>query len=360
MIKIDVWDRDVAVLAIHYAVVELERFGSQDDERIAQRHIALEAADVFAKLGKTTDTLGKIVHGAVNRLCNNTSLPQSERWNVAKRHLRRVAQGAKDGVLPECVLTPVIREVTDHVRAAYAEQVTINKSDKFECKMRMEPAKSREKDPMGIGAETSISGHTRRVRVFLTMSELTPTHMCVLAYVLFHELVCHGFQQIAAESGASVAGSTAWSEGWMDGVAWRMAERWVVEEGESVLGFAVTEEALSAMRAAHEARFVGKNIEKRGRQSFSRMRTILADGDTQPKREAAGLYAERFSIAVNGNPSANGESVDQLGAWATLMGASDLNGTQRQRLRGAVETFFENRDLEQLLDNFQPFLSSLR
>ena len=55
---------------------------------------------------------------------------------------------------------------------------------------------------------------------------------CQLPYVLAHELVCHAYQGIAAPvHGLRVVadGTCAWTEGWMDVLAFWAAEKWLVQ-----------------------------------------------------------------------------------------------------------------------------------
>jgi hypothetical protein len=53
------------------------------------------------------------------------------------------------------------------------------------------------------------------------------TTVCQLPYVLMHELLVHAFQGLKGSGRSPVDPTCAWSEGWMDGLAFRLMEQWL-------------------------------------------------------------------------------------------------------------------------------------
>jgi hypothetical protein len=68
---------------------------------------------------------------------------------------------------------------------------------------------------------TSIIGLEIRERAFDWNT------LCGILYVLAHETVCHGFQSIDGGTRAGAEEKCAWSEGWMDRLAFKLSVEWI-------------------------------------------------------------------------------------------------------------------------------------
>ncbi len=179
--------------------------------------------------------------------------------------------------------------------------------------------------------------------------------LCTIPYVLTHELLCHGFQGLITRSGRSRRiGSPpecAWSEGWMDRLAYELARFWTVER-HGVLPSWLDERTSidDAAGSLHAARYRCSTLAKRtlinerraARNDFDAFRA--AWGSRAPVDEHP---ATEFSLCFN---------LQELNfdmRHSALMGIRSMlvqGGFKREKLLGVCRDFLESRQVAPLLD----------
>ena len=127
----------------------------------------------------------------------------------------------------------------------------------------------------------------------------------VLPYVLLHEILCHAFQSLDnPEIRPNADASDAWSEGWMDCVAFQLALEWL-DKGHGK-HFNTKDECIDAerqIRELHDARYPKKTAEKGallpgdGRDIFSSV--LNSYGDKYRALGRALHPVTRFSLKLN-------------------------------------------------------------
>ena len=79
---------------------------------------------------------------------------------------------------------------------------------------------------------------------------------CLLPYLLLHEIVCHGLQSLDGRGPRTNADpDDAWSEGWMDRLAYRLAWQWLEKAGCGILSQDDRDIAIKQTIELHDARY---------------------------------------------------------------------------------------------------------
>jgi hypothetical protein len=221
--------------------------------------------------------------------------------------------------------------------------------------------------PFHVGATAAVDGVPTSVRLFVLKGHrVSGDDLWQLAYALHHELVCHAFQQAAANGAKPRKNAWAachWAEGWMDAVAYQIAKNWARDDYKRCLGFGGSS-AIKAMSAVHDARYPDPDnstyaqrlprqlseddawLRFHAREAMHRLGKLLgpvAGGD-------ASLYARWFSLRLNAHPDA---TLERLEAIRTRLSAALFNEVRPQRASHAASVcldFLRTGDLQALED----------
>lgn len=101
------------------------------------------------------------------------------------------------------------------------------------------------------------NGHATRVSLAVRDKSFQWEQFCMLPYVLLHEILCHAFQSLdnpIVRENAHAA--DAWSEGWMDRLAFELAREWLKRRQRSLrLSPPEFDDAKQQMRLLHDFRY---------------------------------------------------------------------------------------------------------
>jgi hypothetical protein len=101
------------------------------------------------------------------------------------------------------------------------------------------------------------SGHATRVSLAIRDKSFQWEQFCMLPYVLLHEILCHAFQSLdnpVVRENAHPA--DAWSEGWMDRLAFELALEWIERRQHRLrLSASELDDAKQQMRQLHDFRY---------------------------------------------------------------------------------------------------------
>jgi hypothetical protein len=161
------------------------------------------------------------------------------------------------------------------------------------------------------------------------------TSMIQLPYVLMHELVCHAFQGLKGPERTPVDKTCAWSEGWMDAVAFAVTKEWIEGAFDVDLpGWARGAEtfvdqaggALHTRRREPQTEIGPETLEAReyAYNSLSDLKTFYR-GENPDSTEAR-QFVRRFSLRLNLHvmtQEQRGEIADWIGLSLELHARSD-------------------------------------
>lgn len=186
-----------------------------------------------------------------------------------------------------------------------------------------------------------------------------------LAYVLHHELVCHGFQFSAAVGTVheNAPAGCHWSEGWMDAVAFSVATRWTHSpDCVPCFGFGGSF-AVSSMDEMHRARYPNPDalrpedkvpaglsegdayLRYAAREAFDALSIVLSALHDQ--REAHDM-ALRFSLRLNAHREASPKRLRDVCTRLLTALLNDIRGEAAGQAAAACVEFAARGDLEQL------------
>jgi hypothetical protein len=153
-------------------------------------------------------------------------------------------------------------------------------------------------------------GHATRVSLAIRDKSFQWEQFCMLPYVLLHEILCHAFQSL---DNPVVRGDAhpadAWSEGWMDRLAFELALEWLKRRQRS-LRFSPPEfdDAKQQMRLLHDFRYRRtdltppaddevKSLPEDGRDAFIEVRAKY--GEKYGPLSISEHPLTRFSLRLN-------------------------------------------------------------
>lgn len=186
----------------------------------------------------------------------------------------------------------------------------------------------------------------------------------LLPYLLFHEIVCHGLQDVYDVNGCDVARTSRhsaaptclWSEGWMDTVAHHLATDWLRRCGAS--------HRIDGPRIRRAERWIGQYHDARygeggqvlsperhlGRKAFERIKTNITAVDFS---EASALnLLTRFSLLLNACVIPNRSATEMPNDRRSQI-VKDLDvlavGPEPERARQVMEKFVASRNFDGLV-----------
>ncbi|MDL2403025.1 hypothetical protein [Rhizobium mayense] len=166
--------------------------------------------------------------------------------------------------------------------------------------------------PFKVTGSTDSNKVIRIVNLVLLEGQLSATDVVDLIYTLHHELICHAFQGYRSRRPTPNAPAQChWSEGWMDTLAFDIAELWI-DEGRSDWVPLKGERGKGQLRAFHEHRFGDQpfllrsdRTRRRGaREAFRDLAAILAQTGMAASFEEADTLCRTFTWMVNTHPEA--------------------------------------------------------
>lgn len=134
--------------------------------------------------------------------------------------------------------------------------------------------------------------------------------LCQTLYVFAHEIVCHAFQGCRGNNRIDADEKCAWSEGWMDTLAWNVTEHCIRIEAGNLPAWLkparCRDTAESSCRSLYEARYQAPqpsldrvHVERRtyARHAFLELNQALGGGGSAP--HWSGNRAAAFSLRLN-------------------------------------------------------------
>jgi hypothetical protein len=225
--------------------------------------------------------------------------------------------------------------------------------------------------PFRVAGSADITLSPRIVRLTVKDDDLTAVDLCQLAYVLHHELICHAFQTVGATCQRNAPPQCHWTEGWMDRLAFAMAEQWAEHNNAPHAWLPLTgPDAMGAMRLFHESRFLSPKGLKQAdaknrraaRHAFHALSKALVDNSMASSLGDAENLVCRFSLVANAHPAADLVTLRRI----CLHLQNNLLSPARRAQTGAVALacldFLSHRDLSVLESDLSrdPYQRTLR
>lgn len=109
--------------------------------------------------------------------------------------------------------------------------------------------------PFRVYGQADISLLPRQIDISFADEALSGNDILMAAYVILHELICHGFQRcLSRDPAKNAAAKCHWSEGWMDALAFDLAKEWVWT-GPSEWVPMRADTGVTALRKMHDHRY---------------------------------------------------------------------------------------------------------
>lgn len=215
-------------------------------------------------------------------------------------------------------------------------------------------------EPFSVTAKADIEALPRTVTIIVANADLRATDLACVAYSMFHELVCHGFQAVGKHPPPSNAPSSChWTEAWMDTLAYAVACRWT-ELPNSWLPIA-GEDARDAMSQLHGVRYadsatatgsrldVNTAISRRAtRQAVGRLKRAFLDGGLAVSQDDAEMLVANFSFIANAHPAADHELLRRISRCLAVALAGNRRPSDALLVAVACLDFITHRQLAQL------------
>jgi hypothetical protein len=298
----------------------------------------------------------------------------SEQIQDAIAAIKRCAAGAKpddgDGLAHFaqatdapclCGFLDLARRVEDRAQSYYdAADGSLRAWPAIAYKTILTPDTLKTLAPFNIGGGADITS-TRRVTLTVKDVALSAIDLCQIAYVLFHEVVCHGFQGLLQAAPVNAKPKCHWSEGWMDAVAYRLAvasangHKNDVREWLPLTG----PDAESAMGNVHNARYTdpaglkSEDAKERraARKAFSELQLAFVSTGIAASEADAAVLAQKFSLLANAR--ADSKMLIKLSALLQTVLLSKFREDDKVYASNACLEFLQHRDVTRLLTNLQ-------
>jgi hypothetical protein len=167
---------------------------------------------------------------------------------------------------------------------------------------------------------------------------------CLLPYLLLHEIVCHGLQSLDGRGPRCDADpDDAWSEGWMDRLAYRLARQWLEKAGGWILTPDDQDLAVKQSIDLHDARYetvAGSVGPLYGREVFDKVQQSYGAPTTDWQLSTQPIT--QLSLRLNACTLSKDERLTLLERFDTLA------TTDRKALHGACAKFIAHRNVNAL------------
>jgi hypothetical protein len=213
--------------------------------------------------------------------------------------------------------------------------------------------------PFRLAGHADISSNPRSVIITIEEVNLRALDLCQLAYVLFHELICHGFQAVGNSVRENALDTCHWSEGWMDATAFEIALKWVTEGGTSHPRPPLTgQKGRDAIWEQHRARYadksyvagskVSKNIAQwrnAAREALARLRKAFVENEMAKNAQDAAELVENFVLMANAHPGANPAILRRVSEHLIALLLSKEWPSETAAAASPCRNFLDHRDL---------------
>ncbi|WP_105431437.1 hypothetical protein [Neorhizobium sp. T6_25] len=210
--------------------------------------------------------------------------------------------------------------------------------------------------PFKVTGSTDTTKATRIVHTMLLEGQLTAGDVIDLIYTLHHELICHAFQGYrSGQPKGNAPAQCHWSEGWMDTMAFDIAERWI-DDGQNDWVPLKGERGKGRLRAFHEYRY-GDQIpllrsdltrRRNARQSFHALASILEQSGMADSPEEAAELSQTFTWMANTHPEAEWRRLKHLASRLQQSLLSAIRNEDAVTAAQACIAFLSHGDLSML------------
>jgi hypothetical protein len=178
-------------------------------------------------------------------------------------------------------------------------------------------------------------------------------------YLLIHEIVCHAYQSLEEANRGNSDDTCGWTDGWMDALAWRLTEDWIVRYSVRLPAWLsdTPERGKRWCRSFHERRYAEPRCPPM-RETDLKERQLAREGfDTlhklwdQAQPPGADIESHRitaFSVALNHCSVEDGKRRMLIAALNTAL---IRRKPRLADVSGACSAFLDHRDPDQLLDD---------
>ena len=203
-------------------------------DRTAEKLI--KAGGDHKKQVRLVDTLIAELHELVEQPGGGELAPMVGRL---EQRIRPDSAAGAAGIDNLCGLVKICDYVIGRVRELYARQLdaTEDTLPRPLCEAKCVRSDSRHAyfgdngdNKFGVNALTRIDAEKILVCIELKPKNLDIAAAAQTLYLLVHETVCHAYQSLDGVCRSNSDDTCAWSDGWMDTLAWRLTERWIVKD----------------------------------------------------------------------------------------------------------------------------------
>ena len=343
-------DAEAFLAARNRLVTQVDDATEQElkDHAAASRHL-LRAADKVRDLARSRNC--QLLIGAsaeLERIAANLTEDDGD---------MRVIAGAPAAQPCSCGVLDLVRLIDAIVRDAYERADASHKWPDFKYKTWLVPLNT-QSVPLQLGhvsGKTQIDRAPRRVTLLIRNRELMGVELCQLTYVVFHELVCHGYQHLLPNMLSSNAYPTCqWTEGWMDACACDLAVEWVTGPAGGPhpwLPYGGLS-AIEHVRDFHRQRHTGPGdakLRRAARNAYRLLAVAFQENGIACSSEDCNDLARRFSVIANAHPGAGHQRLKKLCARLEVLLHSPTKQYETGYVAAACFDFIENRDFDKLL-----------
>jgi hypothetical protein len=213
----------------------------------------------------------------------------------------------------------------------------------------------------GVNASTRVKAREIHVSIEFKPDSLDIAAAAQTLYLLTHETVCHAYQSLDEAQRKNSDDTCGWTDGWMDTLAWRLTERWIVRDAAELPAWLTDtpDDGKRWCRKFHERRYVEPRCPPL-RQSDLQERCLARSGfdvlyglwekAQPPGADIESHRSTTFSILLNHRSMAN-ETRRLL--IAALNTALNRRKDRLSDVAGACSDFVDHRDPDQLLDDLR-------
>lgn len=216
-------------------------------------------------------------------------------------------------------------------------------------------------DQFGVNASTKVRSKNIVVSLELLPDRLDITALSQVLYVLAHEVVCHAYQSLDHPERTNSDDTCGWTDGWMDTLAWRLTEAWIMREKTRLPSWltCVPEEAKRRCRRFHDRRYEDPRRPPLRRSDLAQRRLARSSFDmlygAWGEASAAGVDVEQhrattFSLILN-HTKVDEETRRLL--VAALSTALDPFRGRDIEVAGVCSDFLRHRDAQALLRDLE-------
>jgi hypothetical protein len=263
-----------------------------------------------------------------------------------------------------CDLVKISDYVVRRVRELYAHQLPVGGGNlpRPSCSAQ---CVRRDSQHGYFGVGFAVNALTKvRAKDIVVSVELKPDSLDIAGavqtlYLLVHETVCHAYQSLNDVNRRNSDDTCAWSDGWMDALAWRLTELWIERDSTQLPAWMADtpEDGKHWCRTFHDRRYAEprcahlrpSDMAERtlARRSFH-MLCSLWDDALPPGGDIENHRATKFSVLLNHCAVADH---DRRLLIAELNTALTRRRARRVDIAGACSDFLDHCDPDKLRED---------